>query len=85
MYYALYFCIFIYFICLALATTRTSQPVDDSPRAKFASVFQPLVRNGWMPSFLDKWEDWFVLTNTTADKRFPGKLKCKLYNTMYNV
>ena len=56
---------------------RTTKPMDDSPRAKLASIFLPLVREGMMASFMDKWEQWFVLTNATADKRFPGKLKGK--------
>jgi len=68
------------YFALAFSTTRTTEPIDDSPRAKLGSVLFPIVREGMMPSFLEKWEYWFVLTNTTADKRFPGKLKGKSNN-----
>ena len=57
--------------------------MDNSPRAKMASVMLPIVRDDKMESFLSQWEDWFVLTNTTADKRFPGKLKCKFIFNAY--
>mgnify|MGYP006944992101 CR=1 FL=1 len=53
-------------------------PKDDSPREKMASIMFPIIRPEKMASFLCQWEHWFVLTNKTADKRFPGKLKCKL-------
>ena len=72
------------FIYLAFATTKTAQPADDSPRAKMASVLLPIVRPDMMTSFLSEWEYWFVLTNSTTDKRFPGKLKCKyISNRIY--
>ena len=72
------------FIYLAFATTRTAEPEDDSPRAKMASVLLPIVRPDMMTSFLSEWEYWFVLTNSTTDKRFPGKLKCKyISNRIY--
>ena len=66
-------------IYLAFATTRTEVPKDDTPRSKMASVLFPLVRPWKMPSFLAEWEHWFVLTDTTVDKRFPGKLKCIVF------
>ena len=62
---------------IAVATTRTKEPEDDTPRARLASVWFPIIRPEMMASFLAQWEHWFVLTNTTADKRFPGKLKCE--------
>lgn len=62
---------------IAFATTKTSVPKDDSPREKMAAILFPIVRPHLMESFLEKWEYWFVLTNTTREKRFPGKLKCK--------
>ena len=71
------------FLYLAFATTRTEEPKDGTPRAKLAAVMFPIVRPDKMASFLSQWEYWFVLTNTTEDKRFPGKLKCKFICNVY--
>lgn len=69
---------------IAFATTKTAVPTDDTPRARMAAVLYPLVRPEMMSSFESEWESWFVLSNTTYEKRYPGKLKCKFkYNIKY--
>ena len=61
-------------MCLSL-TNSLSFEKDEPRRSKMEKMFFPIVKNGKLDEFKEKWSEWFVLSNKLEDEKTPGLLK----------
>lgn len=64
---------------MSFGLTNSVEPKDESLRSQMESLFLPLVKPEKMTSFLESWENWFVLTKEIEDEKHPGKLKIEFF------
>ena len=61
-------------MCLSLTDSVPFEQNDDR-RSKMEKLFFPIVKEGKLDEFKEKWGEWFVLSNKLEDEKTPGKLK----------
>ena len=67
-----------------LGVTQCRSRTDDmTVEEKLRAIFDPIVRPNMRESWEAQWTNWFVTTDSTYDKRTPGKLKGNLYYFSY--
>ena len=56
-------------------TNSLSFKENEPRREKMEKMFFPIVKEGKLDEFKEKWGEWFVLSNELVDEKTPGLLK----------